>query len=155
MAILEFSQAQKCSMAWHCWRSAAVQLSYLRPRGRKRLRGSIVRDTRYLQLNGRREAAVVVVHRWTSSLELSHCCLRTCWSNCETFYHKSFFIGLTQHVTTRCVKGSRDSKMTWEWDESLAGHSHVRPKGIVHYFTMSILKEQAVNWHHDGVILSF
>ena len=30
-------------------------------------------------------------------------------------------------------------------------------KGIVHYFTMSILKEQlnAVNGHHDGVSISF
>ena len=28
-------------------------------------------------------------------------------------------------------------------------------KGIVHYFTMSILKEWAVNGHHNGGILSF
>ena len=28
-------------------------------------------------------------------------------------------------------------------------------KGIVHYFTMSILKECAVNGHHNGGILSF
>ena len=27
--------------------------------------------------------------------------------------------------------------------------------GIVHYFTMSILKEQAAYGHHDGVILAF
>ena len=28
-------------------------------------------------------------------------------------------------------------------------------KGIVHYLTMPISKEQAVNWHHNGVILPF
>ena len=28
-------------------------------------------------------------------------------------------------------------------------------KGIVHYFTISILKECAVNGHHNGGILSF
>ena len=28
-------------------------------------------------------------------------------------------------------------------------------KGIVFYLTMSILKEQAVHRHHNGVILSF
>ena len=28
-------------------------------------------------------------------------------------------------------------------------------KGIFHYFTMSILEEQAVYGHHNGVILSF
>ena len=28
-------------------------------------------------------------------------------------------------------------------------------KGIVHYFTMSILNEQAVYGHHHGAILSF
>ena len=32
---------------------------------------------------------------------------------------------------------------------------HMCLKGIVHYFTMSILKECAVNGHHKGVIISF